>query len=359
MFVLQWACVRIAPLLFAGLSALAVVRPAIARAEPGDSSDLPPIRWSVPLDCPSFAEWADELRHLLRDPGAARAAIAGVEVEVTHDAGDRYRLRLTVARGDGVSHQRDIAGDTCREVVDAAAVALALASDSEATRAAGRAEGVEPSDTAPIESVRPRERPDARATSTAVPFHADERTGGVPVADRATRGAAPTWDLEAMGGADFASMPRPTLGFGVGAAIEIARNRIDLRASGWLPQRAPLASLPSAGGDVGLVVGSLRYGRSLFTGMFDLVPGGGLEVGAMVAKGVGVDTSNLGAAPWVAPSASLMGVLHASRGFALSLELEGLVPLVRPRFEITSGGQVYQPPPATGRTALGVHGRFP
>jgi hypothetical protein len=113
------------------------------------------------------------------------------------------------------------------------------------------------------------------------------------------------------------------------------------------------------GGDVALYTGALRLCRWLVEGTIDLAPCAGFEAGALVASGVGVAAPASGIGPWLAPELDLTGVVHLGPRFALSLELDGLVVLARDRFMITSAGQVFQPPPVTGRAVVGLRVRFP
>jgi hypothetical protein len=169
----------------------------------------------------------------------------------------------------------------------------------------------------------------------------------------------PSWDLEALVGFDFASLPAIAPGFGVGASMEIARNVVELRALGWVPQSARLGAHPNVGGDIGLYAGTIRYCRSLLGGVFNLKPCGGIEAGALVASAVGVQSPNGGLGPWLSPEVGLSAVLEPTHHFALSLEVEGLAQIFRPHFLITAGGAVYQPPPVTARTLASLHVRFP
>ena len=78
----------------------------------------------------------------------------------------------------------------------------------------------------------------------------------------------------------------------------------------------------------------------------------------MVGSGVGVQTTTSGIGPWLAPELGLGLAAHLTPRFALSLELDGLGILFRDRFVITRGGQVFEPPPVTGRVLAGFDVHF-
>jgi hypothetical protein len=301
------------------------------------AADGPSLRWSAPAECPAETQLRAEIDRLVARPGSPSRAMAEVAAEVTRDAGGPYRLRLVITDRDGGIRERRVDGATCAEVAGAAAVILALASDDDAPPP------VDPP-SPPIEPPAPRRDP--------APPPAEIAPATPP--DLLPR----IWDLAALGGVDFASLPAPAPGFGVGVALGVGRNRFELRAMAWLPERATLTSLADVGGDVALYAGTLRYCRSLVHGTIDLAPCAGFEAGALVASGVGVATPTSGAGPWLAPELALAGTALLGRRFALALDLDGLAILARDRFVITRGGQVFQPPKGTARAVLGLRVRF-
>lgn len=165
--------------------------------------------------------------------------------------------------------------------------------------------------------------------------------------------------IGAIAGADFGALPAPTAGFGLAVALDYQRNIIELRFLGFVPQSAPLPALPSVGGDFSLYAASARYCRSLFDGVLDLSPCAAVEAGAIAVSSVGLETPGDAVSPWIAPEIGIRGTLRPAHAFAVTLEVAGLAPIVRPHFDITGGGEVFQPPSLTGRAIGGLHLRFP
>ena len=145
--------------------------------------------------------------------------------------------------------------------------------------------------------------------------------------------------------------------------LAIGANHFELQALAWLPKHAALAGHATVGGDIGLYAGALRYCRGLLGRMLDVAPCAGLEAGALVATHVvGLSPASVSVGPWIAPELGLMGLLRASTRFVVSLEVDGLVALEQPVFQVKQGSsemQVFQPPWGTGRVLLALRVRFP
>ena len=312
-------------------SLLAAPRAAIA------DDAAPEMLWSAPPECPSLKQLRAEIDRLLARPEPPSRATVHVSAEVTRDSDDAgpYRLRLVITDREGGIRERRIDGESCAEVASAAAVVIALASDDDALPPPAPPPPVAPP-TPPSEQELPPVEPPSPPASPPV-----------------------VWDIAALGGVDFASLPAPTPGFGLGVALTQSDNRLELRAAAWLPQRATVASFSSVGGDVALYAAELRYCRTVVAGAIDLTPCAGFEAGALTASSVGVARPVSGVGPWLAPDLGLVGALHLGSHLSLSLELDGLAPLARDRFVITRAGQIFQPPSVTGRAVLGIHVRFP
>jgi hypothetical protein len=298
----------------------------------------PEIRWSAPPECPGEAELRANVRRRRARAQAGAAAPAGVSAEVTRDptGAGPYRLRLTITDRRGGVRERRIEGETCADVADAAAVVVALASDDELS-----------------------DRGPAPAPAPARPIDVPQAGGSAEPPPLPERSVPAVWAVAALGGVDVRSLPAPAPGFGLGVLLALGANRFELGATAWLPERANLASQPSAGGEVALYAAAVRYCRSLTRGVLDLAPCAGVEAGAMVGSGVGVQTAGTAVGPWLAPELGLGLTVHPIPRFGLSLELDGLGVLLRDRFLITRGGQVFEPPPLTARAVVGLDVRFP
>ncbi|MFO0632686.1 MAG: hypothetical protein U0168_07550 [Nannocystaceae bacterium] len=146
----------LARLLWAGLAEPAPVQaePTIERSVPAQS-DAPPLSWRSPPGCPQRDDLVRAIEALL---GAAMAAPAdgalAIEGSIEPD-GARWRLRLRIVTDSG-ERTRELPGATCQELLDLAAVLIAVAVDP---RVADVGEAPEPDATEPVAPRPPRHRP--------------------------------------------------------------------------------------------------------------------------------------------------------------------------------------------------------
>jgi hypothetical protein len=164
--------------------------------------------------------------------------------------------------------------------------------------------------------------------------------------------------VRASAGADFASLPALAPGADFALLVLFGANRVEIRGSAWVPQPATATSMPGAGGQISLLAAGLRYCRAFVQRTLELGGCGGLEAGALLARGYGVTMPVSGGGPWVAPGLGLLGLWNISPSFSLALALDGLVPVLRERFVLAGLGEIYRPPPVTGRALLGLEARL-
>lgn len=311
-------------------------------AAPGvASADATTIRWSAPPECPREPALRGEIERLLGRPIDASGRHGEVSGEVTREpsANGRYRLRLSIVLAGGQRRERRIEGGSCALVTSAAAVVIALAIDAGPPREE-RDPGV-PSPAPAIEEVPPETAPSPSPR---------------PPPPSPTSGRV--WELAAIQAVDFRSLPSPSLGLGLRGAVDLGADRLELQFVTWLGRQATLKGRSEVGADVALHTAGARYCRWLVRRMLDLAPCAGIEGGAVVASGFGA-LPTTGVGRWLAPQIGLMGVVRPSPRFAVSIEVDGLAPVLRDRFTVLGGGELYRPPPTTVRAAILAQVRFP
>lgn len=304
-----------------GLALAVFATPTVARA-----LDL---TWTAPPGCPQRPQvLADIERMSSADDahGAEPTHVVGEVVESAHG----WVVELSMARGAAPARHRRVEGSTCREVSDAAAVIIALALDTAASEG-GDGPATRPSPAKSPPAARPEE---AR-----------------PRAPEAPQAARIGWRLVAFGGVDFAALPAPSPGGGVSGGISFDRNRVELRASAWVPRATYLTS--SSGADVGLYVGAAQYCRLLVVGVVGFSACGALEAGAMRADSFGLRRDGSGVSPWLAPELSLVVDVHAAKHFTAALEVAALVPTLRHDFTVDADA-VYRTSVMDGRVTLSI-----
>ena len=94
-------------------------------------SALAELTWRAPATCPTAAQVSSEVERLLRGSQYPREALSEFSLLVTHDArAGVFSVRITRTRGQA-RQERIVAASDCRELMQAAALAVALAINPE------------------------------------------------------------------------------------------------------------------------------------------------------------------------------------------------------------------------------------
>lgn len=291
--------------------------------------------WTAPPGCPDadrvFAD-VERLSGRTIDKGG-RPALGVAAIVEEHEGA--WSVVLEVREDGGVPRSRRVEGSSCREVADAAAVIVALALDAP-----------------PEETPAP---PPTPPTPAPIPAPKKPDPPRPPPPSPSPIRIGPRFAL--LGALDAAALPGVSAGGGLSAGLAIEGNRIEIRGLFFAPRDEPFA-VPStdvdAGASVALYAGALRYCRVLLDRpVVDLAGCGGVEVGALDARGHGFVTDESALGRWVAPELAFDVHLHLGAGFAIGLELAGLVPTIRDRFRV-DGDLAYTTAPVDGRLALSV-----
>jgi hypothetical protein len=115
-----------------------------------------------------------------------------------------------------------------------------------------------------------------------------------------------------------------------------------------------VATKPGAGGRFSAAGASLHVGFPLGDRDFVFVPYAGTEYARIMGQGVGVIEARTGAADrWsIVAGAYAVGRLFSCVG--LRAQVEAVVPMQRPEFDLEVYGRVYREPAAGGRALLGI-----
>lgn len=307
----------------------------LALATPARAADDPPPRvaltWLAPPECPSEATVRSKLERLTGH--AAIVPTIPVGIRVTQVGHGLWRARISVEHpGNVAPREREIEGETCNDLTEAVSVIVALAIATPVDSAS-----LSPPENTGLERVR--ERP-PKPTST----ESSMETG-----------------FTALAGIDFASLPAPAPGATVTVFVAFGKNRIEVTGGAWATERASVmtASGSTVGGDIGLIAAGARYCRSVIAGSIEVAPCGGIEAGAMHGLGFSGDNSlTTGALPWIAPQVSALGLYHLWHNVAVAVSVDALVPVMRWSFRIDRMGEVFRPPPVTGRAFIGFQVPF-
>jgi hypothetical protein len=344
-----------------------------ALAGPADDGLTPAaveFRWDAPdAGCPAELEVIARLERLLGAPlGAIEGERLTVIARVRSDAEGAWDLRLWSVTAGGTRY-RSIHADSCALLADAAALVAAMwiepersgdPGDTDAAAVAAAAQAPELVDSAaPEPPPSPAEAGPSTEPLVAEPPPAAETGAADPVLALAPpphvegrsrlgwsvgAGAAVAWDGRPGTGAGArvgvgVLGPAWTLGvdlaFGPGTRLELTGDPGELEVGSW-------TALLRGAWD------PLR--RARFAAGF----GGGLELGALTGRGIGLETSQVDAVPRVAAVAHAAARVRIAGPVWLELAPELLVPLFETRFVVDGLGTAHVPRALGGRVWLGI-----
>jgi hypothetical protein len=260
-------------------------------------------------------------------------------IDIRRDArGFHAQLSTSGTPPVNTSSSRELNAPSCDEVVDALALAIALASSSAPQSNEPPRAHASPAPTAP---------PDVPAANTDTPSPTLES----PAPSSAHAGV----DLVAL--ADTGSLPGA--GFGAAVGARFGWPSLELRAQALLlPARETVidASDPaSAGGSLSLIAGALSLCTPLSEARVEVSACVGAELGRLSGTGTRVAAPHERHRPWAAARLEL-GARWPLPSLPLGLELTLTLaaPLLRDAFVLKDLGTVHQPPNVLGRAGLGL-----
>lgn len=334
------------------------------------------LEWSAPADCPP--------REAVE---ASAAALLGRPL-ATGDPGTRVRARAVVTReaqgfrldlelhSDAGRDRRSLRDRRCQVLADAAAEILATAVDPRLGAGVPPAlppepdrtwrEGPAPSDmspqTFPPEPAPPPAPEPAPPTAPSPTAPADPLEPPQPAPVAAPPAAPPDrlrGSLRLSGVFDQGGLPGPT--GGLTAAFGVMRRawRLELGVLGLIPRDTRPDPDRPPGARLSLWTGFIRgCGVARLRPRLELAGCGGLEIGALLGAGLGVDDARTRAQPWLAAVVGPELAWPVGRRVALTLGVDAVVAILRPLF-VVAGGPVFRAHPAAFRATLGVQLRIP
>jgi hypothetical protein len=316
-------------------------------APPDADSSAEPVRveYDAPASCPvEEAFWAAVTARTPKVRRGEEGAPARTFAIKLVAGGDESTGHLVVRALDGSTSEREVAGDTCEEVVSALALVAALAVDPNATTKPLPLPAPPPRSPAPA----PPRRPVAAAVVATPP-----PPQATPVVARTAVSAG---GLVAVGAA-----PAPL----VGASLAVAATR---PRGGWLEPTVRLGVAAASTGTVSVAGGTASF--SSLVGAIDGCPGGWtlgrwrlepclrLEAGVVGARGENVVQARTDTHPWAAAAAVGRVEWRFSRGFFGELAGGVRVPLVRTTFFFEPDTTLYHTSPVGAVFSAGLGLRF-
>ena len=325
-----------ASLAFAALAA--ACWPAAALAEPNDSSREGAIdlEWNAPAQCPTREVFLAELANALGSASRGRVP-SSTRIDIASAGDDGWKATVHVA-AQGASSERVLHAETCQTLASAAAVIAAVAmevptGDPPPTEARAIAPSNGSADHETLLGTRSRKESQLVAGAAAI---LDD--GTLPALSPGVEGTV-AW------------------------ALRVAPLRVRIEASGAVfeTQGGEAQGHPAEGGRFSLITAGGRVCGTRLFGPLEVGPCVGGELDLMNGSGTGTQPID-GRGYWSALDGSALGSWSPTRGFAVTVHVDGVLPLARPSFVITHLGAddifVHRPALATLRTAVGIELRF-
>lgn len=296
--------------------------PSEAGAEP------PRVEMTAPEGCPN----AEELGAAVMDLVARDFDPTGMRLDITR-AADDWSAVLSLPEGE-----RQLQGESCAALVDAAAVIVALSLER------GRETPAAP---APTQVAPPAAAPATQAAARVAPPLMESSSEGSPEGVR--RPTALRVMLHAGLMAEVGLLPAPSLGPRLHATFERGVWSVDVGGAFLLSRHAELRSGESAtihwfGGQLA----ACRSVRGPLRACF------GAEAGRIVGTGSGVDEPVTDSGSWLAVTgeASFRGTV--AEPFGWELGVGAAAALIRPEFGFDELGVLHRPSSVSGRFFGGV-----
>ncbi len=320
--------------------ALLGVAAGTARAQPRSSAVT--LTWEAPAGCPSSERILAETDRILAGSKVRTDPPIEARARVRQE-GERWVLSLETRRGEAAG-TRELAGESCTALGEAMIVILVLMIDP--ALVAETAPRLEPEPVAAVVPPPPQKPPVVVARPAPPPA----------VSPAVCRWSRPAIALSALG--DVGALPAPAAGGELGFGLR--RCALDASASvrALYPRTGEAELDTGAGGDLWLAAAGLALGVARDLAPIELGARGGVEVGAMSGRGVGINNPDSARALWLAASAGAVLRLQLGARLAALAGLDLVVPLRRPRFVIDDLGSVHRAAAVTGRLALGLELSF-
>lgn len=281
------------------------------------------LSWHAPDECPDAPTVERYVDDVLGDgnfgPLAVRAS--GV-VSRTPDA--RYAVALDLDTGAARPSERALDAANCEAVSRAAALLIALAIRARAA----------PPRPAPAPVSAPRRAPEPLRLAHARGF------------------------LGLLTLADFGATPAATLGVGITFGIRWPWLQLESTVADFAPRSTSPAGRPDVGARFELGAAGARACTPITVTALWLAPCLGAGVDWLRAPGFGALVTHRPSTYDLIGRAGLLGGWDISSIISARVEVEGVVPLARPEFEVDGVGDVYRRSPVGVRTALGLQLQF-
>lgn len=291
------------------------------------------VRWTTAPACVDTTALPDAAEALLGERPSAMA----VEVGAHSESDSEWRVDVRVEGAPGSAVQRTLQSGDCSTLTMAVALVIAVQADAVATAATLR-EIETPkavvSAPEPEPQPEPDPEPDPEPESEPEPEpEAEPQPGpgfGAADQDRPPR-EPPRVGFGAAVAGDLGGFPSAAAHFELSVGPVWRRVRLDALALGTVAP--PFDFDGGAGASLSTFAGAVRTCGVLGSSRFEVLPCGGLELGALIARGRGTATESV-TAMWFAVVAGLRPQLVLRDRYGIGLMAEVVLPVVRHAYSV-------------------------
>lgn len=305
--------------------------PAPSIAQPRESIELV---WNVPDGCPSAEAVLARVRQIA-GAGPVNVAPLRAEATIAQQADGQYQMQLVIRAG-ALFDTRSIEGKACKDLVGAAAVALAVALSSLESAAAGNP-AVSEQRAEPQTLQAPPVAPVAGASEPSPP----RRWHGLLGLPLASLGAGP--------------LRESSLGLGLAAGASFDDWRLLAEGRLWASRSVTRRELlDDYGADLRRVTVTLRGCRSVWGSRFEIAPCALVSLHHLTASGRGPHIAPRSPeVVWLAAGVGLRARLLLAPWFGLFAAADGEVQLSRPEIDLEGVGTLGRLAPAAATITVG------
>jgi hypothetical protein len=279
------------------------------------------LTWNAPDECPDATTVEQYVDDVLGDANFGPLAVHASGV-VSRTAEARYAVQLDLDTGAAQPSRRSLDAADCEAVSRAAALLIALAIRAEAA----------PPSPPPVPTPAPEP----------VPTHVPRARGF----------------LGLLTLADFGAIPGATLGAGITAGVRWPRLQLESTVAYFAPRSTSAASRTDVGARFELGTAGARACAPLTVTAVWLAPCVGAGADWVRAPGFGALMTRRPSTWDLIARFGLLGGWDISSIISARVEVEGVLPLARPEFEVDGVGDVFRRSPVGVRTALGLELQF-
>jgi hypothetical protein len=331
---LSWAATPLDPASSSGVASPAVTAPS-------DASRVD-IQWDAPPDCPDVSAVRAHAERLLGQPLATpRAQQILARAKVHRNEAGNWELWLSLTANDRVAQETLIAKQ-CSALADATALKVALAIDPVAT-----ARAIE---VAALEAV-------SEPKATSAPLEVGVPQPVAPPAPEAP--TSPTsGGVRLTGGAGLGLLPGVARSAALNLWLQRSQWRAELAGQGFFGDDAHDARVPTVGARLQLFSALARGCPVARAGSVEFPLCLGLELGFMSGAGFGLEIAEKSNSWWGSVVLGPALRLPVSGAISLWFEADGVVPFLKPGFNIRNLGTLYTAAPGSARLWVGCEIRL-